>query len=137
MQGLKRARIEAGYTVQHKFAKALGIHPSDYNKMERGAFNPLPETYFDICHLTNKPPEAIARPHEVDYNIPIGNVPSKGKRPDKHKKRATLRARVLPRLRKQVDKDLKLLGISSVQAWIEQCVAQLHADAERRREHDA
>lgn len=135
MQGILKAVAAAGVD-QKTFSKEVGIDRFMMSKFVNGHCNPTPPQFKKICDRAGLPPDAVATVEDVDYGVIPTTATAKRRMLDKHKKKATLRARVLPRLRKQVDKDLKVLGISSVQAWIEQCVAQLHADAERRRGHD-
>ena len=136
MQGILKAVAATGLD-QKAFSKEVGIDRFMMSKFVNGHCNPTPQDFKKICDRSGLKPQAVATVEDVDYGVIPTTGPAKHQKADKRKKKATIRARLLPRLRKQVDKDLKALGYSSVQAWIEVCVQQLHADAERRRKDDA
>ncbi len=132
MRGINRAVAAAGVD-QKTFAKEIGMDRFMLNKMAKVRANPTPEDFKKICDRAGLPPHAVATVQDVDYGVIPTPASMKRRKGDRHKKRATLRARVLPNIRKQVDGDLVTLGYSTVQAWMETCVRQLHDEAERER----
>lgn len=133
MRGIRKAVDIAADGDQKRFAKKTGIDRYMLNKMVNGHVNPVPKDFKKICECAGLPPEAIATAEEVDYGILPVTSPTKKRAGDRHKKKATVRFRVLPRQHKQIDKDRKLLGYPTMQSWGDECVKRLHAEAEAKR----
>lgn len=62
---LKETREAQGMT-QRAFAKQIGAHGSDYNKIERGRYLPTPELLGRICRALEKKPLELYEREEID-----------------------------------------------------------------------
>ena len=111
---IKAAREKAGL-LQRRVAKALqAVEPKigvpEYSKMEKGIVNPTPEQFRVLCTLFNVPPMALANRSDVDYGL--FPIPGKAKR-DKRLKTASIRFRVLPSRKAQIQTDLEACGYAT------------------------
>lgn len=132
MQGLRKV-LEATGLDGKALGEKIGADKYTISRYMNGRCNPTPEVFRAMLKVANLAPSDVATAEEVDYGIPVGLGGADTRHGDRHKIAATLRARILPKLRVQVDRDLATLGYSTVQAWIEDCVKQLHIEAERQR----
>lgn len=135
MRGILKALAVTGLNGK-AFGEEIGVDKYMMSKFANGHCNPTPDVFHKICDRAGLRPDEVATVADVDYGvIPVPNTTVR-KKGDKHKKRATLRFRIIPNQRKQINKDLKALGFATIQSWGDFCIKQLHVEAERRRTND-
>ena len=135
MRGILKALAVTGLNGK-AFGEEIGVDKYMMSKFANGHCNPTPDVFRKICDRSGLRPDDVATIEDVDYGVIPIQGPPKRKKPDKHTKKATLRFRILPNQRKQVNKDLKVLGFATIQSWGDFCIKQLHVEAERRRADD-
>lgn len=134
MQGIYKAIAKAGID-QKTFAAETGIDRYMLNKAAKGKINLTPADFKKVCARSGLRPDQIATVQDVDYGvIPIKSI-AEIKRPEKRKRKASLRFRIIPNQRKQIDKDLQILGFATIQSWGDFCIKHLHFEAEQKRGH--
>lgn len=135
MRGILKALAVTGLNGK-AFGEEIGVDKYMMSKFANGHCNPTPEVFRKICDRSGLPPEAVATVEDVDYGVIPLPTTGKPRTGDRHKKKSTLRFRILPKQRKQVEKDLKSLGFATIQSWGDFCIKQLHVEAERKRSND-